>query len=205
MISNDPLLKRRITHSFVDWLCAFTDDEIEKIKMDCEKEELKKAKVVSEGENRDNDHRKSQLNFFSINDSNRWIFDRFNTVIESINNQFYDFDLYGYKSFQYTVYDSSYKGEYNWHMDTILGDQIGEMRSGSTRKLTLVMLLSEPTVDFSGGEFQLNLSLESRPIVPKLKKGTIIVFPSFLIHRVTPVHLGIRKSIVIWVEGPKFR
>jgi len=38
-----------------------------------------------------------------------------------------------------------------------------------------------------------------------MKKGDIIVFPSFMVHRVKPVTKGTRKSIVIWVLGPKFR
>ncbi len=36
-------------------------------------------------------------------------------------------------------------------------------------------------------------------------KGRMIFFPSFLIHRVAPVTQGIRRSLVIWVTGPKFR
>jgi PKHD-type hydroxylase len=37
------------------------------------------------------------------------------------------------------------------------------------------------------------------------KRGRIILFPSFFLHKVCPVTKGIRKSIVAWVEGPKFR
>ena len=151
------------------------------------------------------DHRRSKVKFFDKNDDNFWIFDRFNNVINSINNQFYDFDLYGYNSFQYTIYDSSNNGMYEWHMDTILGSVPDDMSSSSTRKLSVVMLLSQHYEEFTGGEFQLNLGMEKDPITPKLNKGDIIAFPSFLIHRVKPVLLGVRKSLVIWVEGPKFR
>ena len=37
------------------------------------------------------------------------------------------------------------------------------------------------------------------------QKGTIIIFPSFIRHRVTPVTKGVRKSLVVWVDGPRFR
>ena len=37
------------------------------------------------------------------------------------------------------------------------------------------------------------------------KKGSVIVFPSFHRHRVTPVTSGIRHSLVTWVEGPHWR
>jgi PKHD-type hydroxylase len=204
MIINDPFLKRRITHSHILWNNLFTNEELSNIQNLCEKEEFDKAKTVGKGEDCE-DHRRSKVKFFDRNENNFWIFDRFNTVIDSINNQFYDFELYGYRNFQYTIYDSSNNGMYDWHADTVLGNNLGGMEIGSTRKLSFVMLLSQPYEEFTGGEFQLNLGMEKDALTPTLNKGDIIVFPSFLIHRVKPVHLGIRKSIVIWVEGPKFR
>ncbi|WP_299006958.1 hypothetical protein [uncultured Tenacibaculum sp.] len=39
--------------------------------------------------------------------------------------------------------------------------------------------------------------------VPR-EKGTIIVFPSFMMHCVTPITKGVRKSIVGWVAGPPY-
>jgi PKHD-type hydroxylase len=204
MIINDPFLKRRITHSHILWNNSFTNEELSNIQNLCEKEEFDKAITVGKGEDCE-DHRRSKVKFFDRNENNFWIFDKFNTVIDSINNRFYDFDLYGYKNFQYTIYDSSNNGMYDWHKDTILGNNLGGMEIGSTRKLSLVMLLSQPYEEFTGGEFQLNLGMEKDALTPTLNKGDIIAFPSFLIHRVKPVLLGVRKSIVIWVEGPKFR
>lgn len=204
MISNDPFLKRRIIHSFITWNNSFNIDELSNIQNLCEKENFDKATTVGKGEKCE-EQRRSKVKFFERNEDNFWIFDRFNGVIDSINNQFYDFDLYGYKSFQYTIYDSLNNGMYDWHADTILGNVPDNMQSGSTRKLSLVMLLSQPYEEFTGGEFQLNFGMEKDPVTPTLNKGDIIAFPSFMIHRVKPVLLGIRKSIVIWVEGPKFR
>ena len=60
-------------------------------------------------------------------------------------------------------------------------------------------------VDFEGGDFQINSGQEKDAESVKMKKGDIIVFPSFMLHRVKPVTKGVRKSIVIWVMGPKFR
>jgi PKHD-type hydroxylase len=67
------------------------------------------------------------------------------------------------------------------------------------------MLLNEPDADFEGGDFELIQSSLNSPEKINLSRGKIIVFPSFLFHRVTPVLKGIRKSIVIWTLGPKFR
>ena len=72
-----------------------------------------------------------------------------------------------------------------------------------TRKLSLSLLINEPDKDFIGGEFFINLSKNAS--LHTLKKGQMILFPSFMLHGVSPVISGVRKSIVIWVEGPKFK
>jgi len=201
MISNDPVNFRKNIPSYILWENLFVENELNDIEKLCQKEELHRSTTVGKGEDCEQ-HRKSKVKFISRNEENYWIFDKFNGVIDRINSTYFGFDLYGYKDFQYTVYDSLNKGMYDWHMDTVLGDNDC---TDSVRKLTLVMLLSEPQVHFSGGEFQINLGMEEDARTPEMTRGKIIAFPSFLIHRVKPVHLGIRKSIVIWVEGPKFR
>ena len=85
-----------------------------------------------------------------------------------------------------------------------MGDELPTNTTG-TRKLSLTFLLSEPNVDFEGGDFQIVLAQENQAQTIEMKKGRIIAFPSFVLHRVTPVTKGERKSIVIWVEGPKFK
>ena len=201
MLSNDPFEKRRIIYSSVWWDGAFTEKELMELEDYCSQDELKPSTTVGDGENCEY-IRKSKLNFYYKNKSNSWIFDKFNYVIESLNNDYYNFDLYGYDSFQYTVYNSENEGKYDWHMDSIL-NTITEGPERSTRKLSLVMLLSEPRKDFTGGEFQIDIG--SNPQTIDMHRGKIVAFPSFIIHRVKPVLTGIRKSIVIWVEGPKFR
>lgn len=197
------------TYEYVWWNDAFTDDELKKIELTCGQEELKDSTTIG-SINKDQVERirKSKVKFFTRTCDTGWIFNKFNSVIKDLNETYYNFDLNGYGSFQYTLYDSSVKGKYDWHMDTTLGNSIDYMEPNDreTRKLSMVMLLSEPNVDFCGGEFQLYTGGDfDKPMTPDMKKGTIICFPSFLIHRVKPVILGVRKSIVIWVTGPKFR
>jgi PKHD-type hydroxylase len=38
-----------------------------------------------------------------------------------------------------------------------------------------------------------------------LTKGSMLLFPSFLLHKVCPVTWGIRKTLTTWVLGPKLR
>ena len=79
-----------------------------------------------------------------------------------------------------------------------------ENNQEDTRKLSVVMMLNDPEKDFEGGEFQMNMSSEDKAETIHMRKGRIVFFPSFFIHRVTPVTKGIRRSLVIWVTGPKF-
>lgn len=150
------------------------------------------------------DVRKSDVAFVERDDKTSWIYDRLNYVIDSLNTQFYNFDLNGYDVFQYTVYHDYEKGKYDYHMDTIMGTGMPDDMY-ETRKLSVTFLLNEPGVDFEGGDFQINSGQEKDAESVKMKKGDIIVFPSFMLHRVKPVTKGVRKSIVIWVMGPKFR
>jgi PKHD-type hydroxylase len=66
------------------------------------------------------------------------------------------------------------------------------------------MFLNDPS-EYKGGKFQFNEGTEKAALDVPQVKGRMILFPSFMIHRVTPVTKGIRKSLVAWVLGPKFR
>jgi PKHD-type hydroxylase len=67
----------------------------------------------------------------------------------------------------------------------------------TVRKLSVVLLLADPN-EFEGGQFQFD---EDTSI--DMKRGTLLVFPSFLRHQVTPVTKGMRYSAVCWVHGPR--
>ena len=92
-------------------------------------------------------------------------------------------------------YKGTNKGYYDWHVDTAIP------REGMQRKLSISILLSDPS-DFKGGELQFK-GIEDRKILTK--QGSIVVFPSFIEHTVTPVTKGVRYSAVTWVHGPSFR
>lgn len=206
---NNTFERRRITYSHVWWDKAFTDEQLNDIVSICEEAELEDATTVgAESIESIKQIRRSKVKFFNREAKTDFIFTTFNFVAKSLNDQFYNFNLNGYEYFQYTVYDGDRdaleQGKYSWHMDLIMNNNVGDSASKETRKLTLVLLLSEPGVDFTGGEFQLNPGNQDNPITVDLPRGRIVAFPSWMIHQVKPVIEGIRKSIVIWVEGPKF-
>ena len=85
------------------------------------------------------------------------------------------------------------KGHYDWHLD--YGSAF------SNRKISFSIQLSDPS-EYDGGV----LEIAGMPSNEETqKKGTIILFPSYVRHRVTPVTRGTRYCIVGWVHGPHFR
>lgn len=212
-ISNTPEERQRVIYPYCFWENAFTLDEIDKICDILSETVLTDAAISAADKDENNlesipgpvldtDVRKSLVSFHTPSNATQWIFDRLNHVIEMINNRWYNVDINGYDQFQYTEYHDYNQGHYGWHSDIFLGALPANSNS-ETRKLSLTLLLNEPGVDFEGGELQ--FGHESNYECAKMKKGTIVVFPSFNLHRVAPVTKGVRKSIVIWTLGPKWK
>ena len=73
--------------------------------------------------------------------------------------------------------------------------------NSSTRKLSVSIQLTDPE-EYEGGE--LNFFINKDVIEAPKTKGTVIIFPSFFMHKVKMVTKGVRKSLVIWIHGPVF-
>lgn len=99
---------------------------------------------------------------------------------------------------QFTEYHASEGGHYDWHHDVDWNKA-----EGFDRKLSVTVQLSDPN-DYEGGDFLFDETENPEPKLAK-PKGTILVFPSYLKHVVTPVTKGVRKSLVAWFEGPKWQ
>ena len=102
-----------------------------------------------------------------------------------------------------TIQFGEYKkgGFYNWHTDSSLNPNV------PFRKLSVTVNLSDPK-DYEGGNFEMKnpIGIELKmPMGQLRKRGTVIVFPSFLQHRVTEVKRGTRYSLVQWYNGPEFK
>jgi len=85
---------------------------------------------------------------------------------------------------------------YDWHVD------IGATGTTRSRKMAIVVQLSDPA-DYMGGLLEVNL--DGSPVAAPMERGTAIAFPAFAPHRVTPVTVGERYSLVGWMHGPAFR
>jgi PKHD-type hydroxylase len=196
-----------ITYPYVFWDQLFTDEELEKVVEYCETlEKIEGTTVGKDGKSDTEDtSRKSTIAWARPTDENQWIFDRLLYVADQLNRRFYEFDLNGFETFQYTVYDGEKNQKYDYHMDTVLGmDKPIEMME--TRKLSLSIILSDPS-EYEGGEFYIQSGSPDPEKLMKMEqpKGRVLGFPSFMIHGVAPVTKGTRRSIVVWVEGPKFK
>jgi len=123
---------------------------------------------------------------------------KFNQTIISINRNNFGLDVFETCDQEYlnlNVYNWVNKGEYSWHSDKVLNEPYD---------IKLTAILNLGTEEFTGGNFELFLN---EPIVVKEinEPGTLLVFPSYIQHRVTPVTSGERVTISRWVNGPTYK
>lgn len=201
-ITNNSTERERIVYPFCFIKELFNKEEIGKIFDYTKALETEDSYVGGGGEGGvvDVGIRNSKTRFFMPCEDSNWIFEKINGGIEHINDYYYNFDLTGYDSIQYTAYSGERASFYNWHVDAFFGGM-----AEHHRKLSIVVMLSEQDKEFFGGDFQITQGDQDDPMTIKLEKGMMIAFPSFMMHRVTPVVRGMRQTLVTWVTGPRFR
>jgi len=173
---------------------------------------LSKKTVLARTHGYDNDKFKNlnktqKINLKKIRNSEvafldeKWLMDILNDFVVKANmNSGWKYQIDYSEKIQFTIYKK--KQHYNFHCDSSIQDIC---KYGKIRKLSLVACLSDPK-EFKGGDFEFQFRNNDDPTIitpaPELrKKGTIIVFPSFLYHRVTPLIKGTRYSLVMWTRG----
>lgn len=178
------------------WDNAFTAEECDRVSELAKQYAPMEGTIFSGGSMAsDLQTRKSTVCFLSP-DHLEWFYHKLSEYIVSLNDRFFKFDLWGFsENIQYTQYVAP-DGKYDSHIDKATGAQI--------RKLSIVVQMSDPE-EYEGGDLEILISGESKPIKMKREKGTLIVFPSYVLHRVTPITKGVRNSAVAWVTGVPFR
>ena len=139
--------------------------------------------------------------------------------IERANRENFNYDLRNIdgENIQYTQYGEGMF--YNWHNDAGLRGQYKPVAAGGNkegmaqdfvnqntelvRKLSFAMQLSDPD-DYEGGNVQIMDETEKCYVVPR-QRGTVVLFDSRSRHRVCKVTKGVRKSLVGWVVGPRWK
>ena len=177
------------------WKDLFTPQELDAIEAYGDRLMPMRAELEGRRENPD-DMRITRVAWLERNPDIAWLHARLEEAVMVMNTESYKYDLFGFmEAFQYTIYDGAEGGHYNWHVD------LGKA-SIEPRKISLSLQLSDPA-RYEG--CKLVLEAGDGPYVAELARGTLIAFPSYVLHRVTPIESGVRKSLVIWVNGPAFR
>ena len=171
---------------------VFSKEECDFIVQFAKKQGLAKA-VVSNGEIHKT--RKSNVTWLTPCKELVPLYKKLTDTAMNLNSQFFKFDLYGFAELlQFTNYTAP--GEkYGKHVDRYYGNLI--------RKLSLSIQLTDPK-KYQGGELCLYQEQHNKSVMKK-EQGTVIAFPSYVMHEVKPVTKGERNSIVAWVTGPKFK
>ena len=171
--------------------------------------DLKPDKELTEKETKDLS-KKRKSNVVWMND--RWIYKEIHPYIRQANQSAgWNFEWDWSESCQFTKYKVNQF--YDWHCDSWNKpyDKPDDPNShGKIRKLSATVSLSDET-EYEGGDFEFDFrSSEDGSNQPQVckeikPKGSVVVFPSFVWHRVNPVTSGTRYSLVVWNLGWPFK
>ena len=142
----------------------------------------------------------------------RWIYEEIQPFFHMANqNAGWNFEFDYFESMQFTKYKLNQF--YNWHQDPFpepYNNPNNPNFHGKIRKVSGIVQLSDPK-DYKGGQLEVQPRMTANPkLVLNTDKhfkprGSIIIFPSHLWHRVKPVTKGTRYSLVIWALGQPFK
>ena len=174
---------------------GFSKEEIEQIIKKSAQYTSKDGTIIGNQEEVESAVRKSKIKWLPNNPEWTWVYDKLAAMAVEANNTLWKFDLHTIiDDIQFTEYEAG-GGHYDWHVD------IGPSTI-SHRKISMVVQLADPD-DYEGGDLELQPGNYSFA-VPR-KQGAVVLFPSFMLHRVTPVTSGLRRSLVLWVGGGHYK
>ena len=141
--------------------------------------------------------RSSSVKWIPKNEEWIWLYEKLMDMANIANNEVWKFNLISAPELiQYTEYYASEGGHYDWHQD--IGPGIG-----SQRKVSITVQLSEAD-EYEGGELEMWSGGDAVATAEK-GAGVVFIFPSYMMHRVTKVTKGTRRSFVLWVGGDHYR
>ncbi len=176
---------------------GFSKEELNKIEKDVASLQFEEATTAA-GNNKE--VRSSRIKWVPQNDDWWWLYEKMANMAIEANSTLWNFDLYTIpEQIQYTEYYATENGHYDWHAD-IGPDML------SKRKISITVQLSEAD-EYEGGDLELFRGgsmkgpFESAP----RQAGCVFIFPSYMMHRVSPVTKGVRKSFVLWLGGGHYK
>jgi len=176
------------------WLCNFPQELIQEIKQEVINIE---DGIVNKQSNSGLIKRNSQISWIKNKDLCHKVFGHIANQVSFYNNQIH---LNNIEPIQYSEYST--KQEYGWHRDV----HPTPYPDGRIRKISFSVFLND---DYEGGEFDLELfgpaANKRYETINKKRNANCLIFHSDMWHRVRPVTKGVKKSLVGWILGPKFR
>ena len=144
------------------------------------------------------DVRRSQIHWMAdekYKDDLAPLYGELTAKLREVNSRHWNWIIDSWDAFQYSEYDESYKGHYDWHIDYTMKTPDQPL----SRKISFSLGISEKD-EYEGGELMTKMNTNENSY--KLDKGELFLFPSWMLHKVTPVTKGKRRVIVGWGLGP---
>jgi len=138
--------------------------------------------------------RRSRVALLKPDERHGWLYRRIWEGAGDMNRACFNVEVDSIGAVQIACYHADDEGHYDWHLDF--------SNLAPRRKISISVQLSDPA-DYEGGD--LEFSLGDGFYKGEAARGTVIAFPSFVLHRVTPVTRGVRWSLVAWITGPRWR
>ena len=131
------------------------------------------------------------------NEKNNFIYERIRKLVIETNIKIWNYNLYDFgEPIKFLEYNEKNNSHFKIHND------IGIEQGWQTfRKLTIIVQLTDENT-YEGCELMIQNG--DKLVNTNKNQGSIIIFPSFMMHQVTPIKKGIRNSLVLWAYGPPF-
>ena len=187
---------------------GLSQEEVQKIiKLASELPVERATTIGSDGEEHEGNDpdgiRSSMVKWIPQNSNWDWLYKKMTEWAVEANKELWNFDLHSApEQIQYTEYYAHENGHYDWHQD------IGPGELPSKRKISITVQLSD-SEEYEGGELQITTGGDTSnnwgaQTCPR-GRGVVVLFPSYMMHRVSPVKEGTRKSLVLWVGGSHYK
>tara|TARA_Y100001938_G_C8094118_1_gene437001 strand:+ start:3365 stop:3961 length:597 start_codon:yes stop_codon:yes gene_type:complete len=180
-----------------NWACfkPFNYKEIEAIRKIKESLSFNNG-TISTSDNKlgiNEDYRTTKVSWIYQQPEYKWLYEKVMFKMVEANSHMWNLDVFGYyEAFQYAIYTQG--SHYDWHIDTGPGKFV--------RKISASLQLSDGS-EYVGGDLIIKNGRDEIPV--DRTRGSLIVFPSTSLHKVTPIVSGQRESLVIWLSGPPWR
>eukprot|EP00746_Dinoflagellata_sp_MGD_P065121 gnl/MRDRNA2_/MRDRNA2_27137_c0_seq1.p1 gnl/MRDRNA2_/MRDRNA2_27137_c0~~gnl/MRDRNA2_/MRDRNA2_27137_c0_seq1.p1 ORF type:complete len:586 (+),score=103.67 gnl/MRDRNA2_/MRDRNA2_27137_c0_seq1:110-1867(+) len=156
---------------------------------------FEEAGYVGSGVQREDNRVTKVRTFYSHDEDLGWVAERLHSYATKANDMLWKYgplrnlDYLQFASYEAAAEENDTDGHYDWHVDNPI--EVGQNRG---RVLSVSLQLSDPD-DYEGGGLAVGARLVPRGV------GDVVVFPSYMAHRVFPVSSGARLAIVTWVMG----